>query len=333
MSAHSTPVTPSPLTADSRALAVDALYEPLSPLRRIGGKHGLKVLLDENAYDPKADPFYDWVHRVALPSFLEYSRNAVVDRFCTVGTGTGTDALAAIEIFGPRLVALTDLEGATVELAMRNVVRNLKLGQAVEIRCGVGDLLSPFGAAAAFDLIYENLPNIPLSPAEQRRLLAGRNRATYYSQRSEEVKPSVRENLLELHWLCLRQARALLAEGGAVLSSIGARRPIANIRSAMSAEEFEQSVEMYTWKIQSEPEEVIGGFAAQDRPGRRFHFYPVDVLQRAFQGLTPSDAAANAAALEAALETEKIPATEALKRSRAGEPIGHTVLVLCSRAV
>ena len=333
MNPYPSTLTPSPAVAeDLRALNVDALYQPLRPLRRIGGQQGVEILLDDQTYDPKTNPLLDWVHRVALPGFQSLNRRLPVRDFCTVGTGTGTDALAAIEVFDPRLVALTDVEAATVDLAARNVARNLRPGQAVEIRCGVGDLLAPFSdAAGRFDLIYENLPNIPLTPIEQRRLLKGRNRATYHSQREEVVPTAVRENLLELHWLCLHQARPLLNAGGTVLSSIGARRPIAEILGAMASEGFEQRLEIFTWKIQSEPEEVIGGFAAHEQLHRGFHFYPVEAVEKAFEGLTSWSAATYAFELEAALEAEKLSAFEALERSRAGEAIAHTVLALSSQ--
>jgi methylase of polypeptide subunit release factors len=321
---------PEPVAPASARIDVSAVFAPLRPFVRLRGDGPLMVRCDDGTYDPKADPAYDWVHRVAIPVFRSVAGRRPVASFCTVGTGTGCDALAAIEVFAPERVALTDLALPTVAHAALNVLDNVRPGGAVDVVTGAGDLLAPFGGSELrFDLIYENLPNLPLT-GQRAGSLRGRDHATYHHSRTEEVPLSARESLLELHWLCLHQARSLLAPGGILLSSIGARRPLAEICAAMTYLATAQRIELLTWKLQSEPAEVIGGFAAEEHPRRQFSFYSAEVLDRVLEATPPTEAAACAFDIEAALAPHRMTAAEALVRSRHGEPIGHTVIVLAS---
>ena len=88
-----------------------------------------------------------------------------MQRFATIGTGSGTDVIAAVEIF-PELsyVAMTDLHSDVLKHARNNVlsatekadsqVRNV--GTSMMTRAG--DVLNPLKDEQPFDLIYEYVP-------------------------------------------------------------------------------------------------------------------------------------------------------------------------------
>ena len=65
------------------------------------------------------------------------------------------------------------------------------------------------------------------------------------------------------------QATSLLAPGGAVLSSMGGRVPLAAMLEMARSAGYVAQVLTYTWKIQSEPEEVIGGYKKNQEDGTR----------------------------------------------------------------
>ncbi|MFI9328693.1 class I SAM-dependent methyltransferase [Kitasatospora sp. NPDC052868] len=294
-------------------------------------RSAIRLELTEHSYLPKSDdPRADWVASVAVPAFKTLSQMGfLAPRFCTIGTGAGLDALAAVEILKARTIGFTDIHDDVLEHARRNIQSNL-LAQDVELVGGVGDLLSPLvGTLSEVDVIYENLPNIPM--AETDDLADGQTSSTFIRERSEEIPGFAEKNLVTLHYLALQQAYPVLRVGGRVLSSIGARIPISEILALSGAAGYNGSVLTYTWKVQSEPHEVVGGFARWEREGLGpFHFYPVSVLREAFEGLSPAAAGARALQIESELAPYEIAAVDALALVESGEKVGHTVTVLDS---
>ncbi len=298
----------------------------LGALERV--KSHLNVRLTEQTYQPKQHrPLADWVVRVATPAYQSVARSGQeVKTFCTVGTGSGLDALAAIEILDPSLVLATDLQADVVDCALGNIRRNLALAGPT-IRGESGDLAEPVRRSRVrFDLIYENLPNIPL-PAHLA-IDDDQASSSYYENRGD-LPAEIEHDLLSLHYLMLLQSRSCLSEGGTILSSIGARRPLRSIfrmaeRAGVTAEPL-----IYTWKIQSEAEEVIEGYAQHEsRSGERFAFFRPQDVEEAFADLSPGEAARNAEEIEQRLERQAMSATRAL--DMLPDDVAHTAVVLKS---
>ncbi|WP_328323219.1 class I SAM-dependent methyltransferase [Streptomyces sp. NBC_00455] len=296
---------------------------------RIKSSIGLK--LSDHSYLPKADePRADWVASVAVPAFKTLAQMGVMaPRFCTIGTGAGLDALAAVEILQARTVGFTDLHEDVLAHARENIQSNL-LHQDVELIGGAGDILSPLaGKVSQVDVIYENLPNIPMAGSAD--LADGQTSSTFIAERVEEIAGFAEKNLVTLHYLALQQAHPVLRVGGRVLSSIGARVPLSEILSLSGAAGYNGSILTYTWKIQSEPHEVVGGYAQWEKEGMGpFHFYPVDVLRDAFTGMSAAAAGAQALQMEKELSPYEISAVDALALVEKGEKVGHTVAILDS---
>ncbi|MET9361672.1 class I SAM-dependent methyltransferase [Streptomyces sp. NPDC006632] len=301
----------------------------IADTERIRSSIGLK--LSDRSYLPKADePRADWVASVAVPAFKTLAHMGVLaPRFCTIGTGAGLDVLAAVEILHARTVGFTDLHDDVLAHARENIQSNL-LDQDVQLVGSSGDLLAPLvGKVSEVDVIYENLPNIPM--AGNGDLAEGQTSSTFIAQRNEEIPGFAEKNLVTLHYLALQQAHPLLRVGGRVLSSIGARVPLSEILALSGAAGYNGSILTYTWKVQSEPHDVVGGYAQWEREGLGpFHFYPVDVLESAFSDVTPAAAGAQAVQLERDLSAYEISAVDALARVQKGERVGHTVAVLDS---
>lgn len=100
----------------------------------------------------------------ALSAFEAYksANYDIVRRFATIGTGSGTDAIAALDLF-PQLsaIAMTDMHDEVVEVAKINLlsatqksdkdVRSVAKGSIAK----AGDLMMPLKGESPFDLIYE----------------------------------------------------------------------------------------------------------------------------------------------------------------------------------
>ena len=294
----------------------------------------LELGIADRAYLPRTDdPEADWVASIAAPAFARLAARrgpATTRAFCALGTGSGLDALAAVELLGADLVAVTDLFPEVVEQAAANVAANLAEGSRVQLHAGAGDLLAPLaGQGVAFDVIYENLPNLPL--AGDARLEHSRTSGAFLPPRSEPVPQIFRDNLLALHYLALVQARDFLKPGGAVLSTLGGRVPLAVIAALAEQAGLLPEIFTYGWKVQDEADNVIGAYAAWQAQGLGpFHFYHVEDLKQAFSGLDPAEAASRAAEIEQDLAPRALDAEAAWAAHRAGARIGHTVAVLKS---
>ncbi|WP_163575098.1 class I SAM-dependent methyltransferase [Halomonas faecis] len=290
------------------------------------------IQLSERSYIPKVhDPRSDWVASVAVPAFLALKQTGTEVRdFCAIGTGAGLDALAAIEILSAQNIIITDLHDDVVTLARQNIIKNTDQTSGLTIFAGVGDLLHPVEEENfSLDLVYENLPNIPIHPRDN--LEDGQNSSTFIANRSEKIPDFVSRHLITLHYLALEQAFPLLRNGGHILSSIGGRIPVEVIVRLGEECGYSSEILTFTWKRQSEPEEVITGYAKWEHEGfGPFQFYPAQVLEEVFRSIEYVAAGAQAHAIEQALSPHAMTAQEALEAMKQRIKIGHTVAVLDS---
>jgi hypothetical protein len=315
--------------------SVETLFEFLRPYRAVRPRPG--ITLTEHSYLPKTtSPYSDWVVRVAIPAFqaicdeMKGSQRSVRS-FCTIGTGTGTDALAAIEIFNPNNVVVTDIHPDVVAQAVLNIRKNLPTTHKISIEGISGPLCRPLmHRGMTFDLIYENLPN--LEPTAGTDVLADTNAASFFPVEdisTTTIPTAIRQDLLSSHFICLKEAQPCLATGGTILCSIGGRRPVNSLLAMAHHAGYHARILTYTWKIQSEAELVIQGYAmAQQLTGVTFFFYPVDALRHIFDGLLPEIAGRHVVDIERALAPWALDADMALRSVRQGRSVGHTVAVL-----
>jgi SAM-dependent methyltransferase len=321
------------LVIPSAPLSLDiAEYLDIALPRHV--RRHVDISVADRAWRPQIeDRQSDWVASVAAPALkLLRSRrgDAACKAFCALGTGAGLDALAGIELLGADVVGITDLFPDVVDAAANNVRRNLLAGNSVTLHAGAGDLLEPLRASGvAFDLIYENLPNLPL--ADAAKVEVDKTSAAFLAPRSEPMPQVVRDSLLALHYVALVQAHDFLKPGGAVLSTIGARLPLAVLTEMAEAAGHKPSFLGYWWKAQADADDVIGSYAQWQRQGMGpFHFYPIKILEAAFARLDLEEAGRNALSIEASLRSYQLDAASAWSLHGKGRRIGHTVAALLS---
>ncbi|OUM58000.1 hypothetical protein PIROE2DRAFT_31924, partial [Piromyces sp. E2] len=298
-------------------------------------KEQLSINVVDNAYLPKTKDekiIEDWLAFVSVPAFkkIEKERPGQIKSFLSVGTGSGLDVLAGAEIFDAKKLAFTDLQEKVVKAAEKNVKNNILDADKVEVNGYTGDLFAPLRKDHPhFDVIYENLPNVPVD--DDKEVEDSRNSGHYLEKRGERIPKDVHAAMLDLHFLALQQAGEFLEKDGVILSLIGGRVPLDTITGLGKQAGINSEILSYKWKVQSEPEDVIGGYAKQEenRYGP-FIFYKAEDLKKAFEGITFEESGAKASDIEKSLEDKKLSATEAFKLWKAGESIGHTVVVLKS---
>lgn len=181
-----------------------------------------------------------------------------------------------------------------------------------------------------YDLVYENLPNIPLP--EEKALEEKMNSSSFVNQDLQTGKIAA-HYLLELHSELLQQSHIFLAENGRVLSSIGARIPLIAILNMAAEVNCNAEILIYTRKTQTEALDVISGYAYHETLDKGpFYFYPTEKIEKVFSHYeSPSIAAAHAFEIEKLLEPDRITATEALALlQKGGASFAHTVVVISS---
>jgi hypothetical protein len=297
-------------------------------------KRELAIRVGEHCFLPRIDDLAgDWVAHVSIPAFRllrDERRGAPVTSFCSIGTGSGLDVLGGIELFGPARVGLTDVHEEVVAAAVGNIRRNTIGAAELAIEAGSGDLLEPLRRfSPRYDVIYENLPNVPAESAAE--VAADRTSSTHVPPRTEPVPAHVKQQMLDLHFIALQRAREFLAPGGVILSALGARVPLEVFLRMSDAAGYSGSFLTYTWKVQAEGESVIRDHAAKQREGYGpFHFYPAAVLRERFDRADLATSGKHALELEQTLALERLDAVQAWEAFQRGEPIGHTAVVLKS---
>ena len=296
-------------------------------------KDYLSIEVADHAYLPKTEDIKsDWVAYIAAPAFklIREKLGHDIDSFVSIGTGSGIDVLTGIELLGAKRVGFTDLQRSVVAAAAQNVRSNIKETSKIEFEFGNGDLLQPLqNGKRNYDVIYENLPNVPL--ASNTKIEDKRNSGHYLEKREEAIPEFVHEQMLDLHYLALKQARDYLAENGAVYSTLGGRVPLNAFIKLGELAGLRSEIFTYSWKVQAEPEDVISGYAAQEKAGLGpFRFYRAEDLQQAFANVSVKDSGKRAFEIEKTLDSVKLTATAAYEAFKKGEVIGHTVAVLKS---
>lgn len=315
-----------------QTISVDAsAYLGIARPERV--REQLTINLTRHCFQPRIDDLEsDWVAHVAAPAFKVYRNQGngePVASFCSIGTGSGLDVLSAIELLGASRVGLTDVHDDVVATAVANVELNRNPHHALTVEAGFGDLLTPLVPyGTKYEVIYENLPNIPSQSAEE--VAADRNSSDYVPPRMESVSPLIKQKMLDLHYIALVQARAFLDPGGAVLSCLGARVPLSAFLELSKLAGYQPSFLTYGWKVQGDPE-LIRDYGANEKLGfGPFYFYRAEALQSAFAGFDPGDAGRNALEIERGLQARRLDPVTAYAAFEAGERIAHTVAVLKS---
>jgi hypothetical protein len=315
-----------PAAPDAAVQVVDAT-DYLAPYPRRHVRRPVRLTLTEHAYPLEPSPKESWLP-IAFRAFAELASRRRIRDMLILGTGNGLDALGALEILDPGSLAVTDLHEAGVAVARDNVLDHVDAAAASRLRFHAGDLFSCIPPGARFDLVYENLPNVPAPPGLE--LARGTNSGRFFDAGGLLVPEPFGRYLLALHLRCLTEARPRLHDGGGVLTAIGGRIPLDAALGLHRACGYRPELVAFDMKRQVEPGLVLPGYRrAEQKTGVEFRFYADEavavVAKRRREGL---DGQRLADAVRDELERLAISATEAERRCRRGEPVAHSVLMV-----
>ena len=256
-----------------------------------------------------------WVYG-ALLAFKNYAkqRNSV-GTFATIGTGCGVDAIGANEFLKPRHIIITDVHPEVLPIAEQNLRRNIPT--QVMVTALLGDLCAPLierGLKA--DLIYANIPNIPSEDSEL--VYSGRKSATFFEAGGIKACPDIfQKNLLAHQYLFLRQASDALNNGGEVIIAIGGRVPYTILERLFAENGFVPREMAAIFKLQTEPYDVLPGYANAEKNGIEFDFYRFEPAQKIWQKLDHESLSGTQ--IKETLKEHRLSATEAWNAYNSGE--------------
>jgi hypothetical protein len=299
----------------------------LSGYRERHVRRPVVLVLSEDSYPLETTPEQSWLP-IAFRAFARLADTMAVEDLLIVGTGNGLDALGALEIFDLRSLTVTDLHAESLAVARANILGHLHDRDAVELHFHVGDLLSCVPPQRRFSLVYENLPNLPApTGAELRRgTISGR----FFAGRELEVPELFATHLLALHFRCLEDARPRLTERGGVLTAIGGRIPHDVAFELHRTAGYRPALVAFDVKVQVEPELVIPPYRdAEAHSDVEFTFYsPEAIALVADARRSGLDGQELADAVSGDLRGLSMSAGEAEERTRRGQPVAHSVLMI-----
>lgn len=239
----------------------------------LGRDIGKSVLIEEASYTyPIKDNVWDNWLPFAYRAFSKIAqRRKDIRSFATIGCSSGADAFGAYYAF-PKLetIILSDIDERAVALAQENVARNTV---NINLQALSGPLCTPLrNRDIHVDLIYENLPNIP----DDADLSPGYRRSSRFIVPEGPADSVIDKYLLRSHADFLQQAHDVLPVGGIALCSIGGRVPYYIIMNIVKSHGYHCIDLVNGFKLQTELEEVLPGYAQAETSDIKFDFYRYD---------------------------------------------------------
>ena len=231
----------------------------------------------DQTYPIKPELWDNWF-TFAYLAFQKFHKK--IKSFASIGTGPGADAIGAHCAF-PDLerIIITDINHDVVDVARGNVEIKTTGAEVVAL---CGNLCQPLmDAGLKADLIYGNLPNIP----EAGLIIEGYRTASRYDPKKviDEKKfglidtslhEKTKDFLQESQLAFLIDARESLNEWGSVIIALGGRVPLGLFYEMAQAAGYGHCDELVAgFKRQTEPREILPGFAAAENNGVSFDFY------------------------------------------------------------
>ncbi|MBI2012259.1 50S ribosomal protein L11 methyltransferase [Candidatus Daviesbacteria bacterium] len=281
---------------------------------------------DETSYVSNIeDPKNHWLY-YAFKGFkvLKNHYSLDINHFVTIATGPGIDAIGAMEILNPERITVTDLVPSAIDRARENISRYQLQGKKIPINYLVGNLCEPLGTDKA-DIIYANIPNIPIETRKRNRLMEGITAASFFDPNTVRAVPQcLNKHLLALQYTFLKQAKKNITPQGMIIINLGVRFPLKIVKTLFDLAGYKYEILHFGFKKQTEPQDTIPGYARYEKDGIIFTYYPYKQAVQTLSGKTIQ----KVDELMKLLKPLEITSTKAQKLSLKGEEVGHIVTVL-----
>ena len=293
----------------------------------LGMKTVGQVEMNENTYDfDPQNPKDSWLYPVFLGLQELKKQGFKPNSFATIGTGSGIDSIVVFELFHPKQIYQIDIHPNITEIANKNT--KTIIGKGANIETFLGDLCRPLiEKGIKVDLVYANIPNIPSPESVFDKKVA----ASKFLERDVEGCPEIFQKwYLTLQYLFLKQAKQVLNPGGVVVNAIGARVPYEILEQLYSVLGYKTTELASVYKIQSEPEDTLPGYAQDEQNGVEFDFYDHKQAWPFWQS-NLEDKKLSTPQLKEALKPFRISAAQALEAfEKQGQQSGHVCSIFKS---
>ncbi|KHD38117.1 hypothetical protein NL50_00995 [Clostridium acetobutylicum] len=296
----------------------------------INDKHdNINIFINEHTYSPNLDFKNDWLS-FAFCAFRtlkkELISNKRINNALVIGSGNGIDAIGLSELFNPRKLYVTDLMKDILPIIKRNIGMSLSNDNVEIIQ---SDLFENLGGEK-FDLIYENLPNIPIVLLN-KDIHDGINSSSYISEKY--VSNTIYSGyLLDLHYKFLQQCDKYLNHDGYAICNIGVRFPLNIYYKMFSSLNLKNKILVIGLKEQTEAADVLQGYLAASKTyDTQIYYYRLDMpnVYKNRKLILPSEAEKNN--YLSSIESAKVSIDEAINLYKKGIKVAHLVFtsVVC----
>lgn len=248
----------------------------------------------EYTYLPTGELEEGWLPTSMRAFFALKGKEVQVETAAIVGCGPGVDAVLMLKIFNLRTLILTDVDSRIVDVALENVAENCTLASG-QVKGTYGDLCEGLaGVGLSYDLIFENLPNLPSKSSvdiTQDALSA----SFFDDSKYDDLPEAFTSNLLGLHFEFLRQAKRYLRKGGSVVCCIGARIPVEVIFKMFESLGYIPELLVQNMVRQFEAERVLAEYSRIEEVAKNtFKFFDLEralphFLELTKEGLGPAE--------------------------------------------
>lgn len=255
----------------------------------------------------------------------------IVSDIGIVGICSGVEAIAVLLIFRDHLrhVIVTDIDNEILKGTMYNL-GNFSKDMDVEITPLVGSFCEPIEKAGyKVDFVHGNIPNLPASGTED--LSQGAEKGTFLPAPLYEKYAPPEKFVgwaLGAQYAYLKSAKAVLKDGGTLITELGGRVPMSVVSDLFEATGLKLEEVVVGFKEQTEALiDFIGYHRMEKKYGVEFEFYLFDESKALLKqkGCSNPTTEISGKEMKAQLEPYKVSARKALNLHKQGITVGHTV--------
>ncbi len=250
-----------------------------------------------------------------------------------VGICSGVEAIALLQILkgALRRVIVTDVDEGILEGTLYNLQNfSRQAGITAEVIPLVGSFCEPVEKQGySVDFVHANIPNLPASGTED--LSKGAEKGTFLpALLYEGYKPPEKFVgwALGAQYAYLQSAKAVLNEGGTVMTELGGRIPLELVEELFHLVGLTMHEVVVGFKEQTEALiDFVGYHRLEEQYGVEFEFYLYNESFSLFKkkGLQNPTAQMTGKEIKEMLKPFKVSAGQALELYHQQIPIGHTV--------
>ncbi|MEJ0054059.1 MAG: hypothetical protein WDN10_05075 [bacterium] len=293
------------------------------------------IVETDGMYPYKTDIEDNWAYYTAVGmkhfrTMLE-QEGRQPERISIVGICSGVEAIAIARIFDQDVKELivTDIDEGILEGTIYNLHHTIT-NKDLTITPVVGSFCEPIEKTGKkVEFVHGNIPNLPATGEED--LTKGAEKGTFLMVGTYEGYHPPEEFLgwaLGAQYAFLQSAKNILVEGGSIITELGGRMPLEEVRKLFAACGYRMEEVVVGFKEQTEALIDFEGYhRLEEAYGTSFDFYRYTESKEALHqaGIENPSFQVSGEEVKKLLTPFKVSAGEAAELYHQGIPVGHTV--------